>query len=138
MFQIAEQPITFIWPIDYVRPDPVYAGKHQHIRFDGKFALIDNDAWMSINSRLATARERLSQNPSEENIADLMREDRDAVKEIFLGWDEGQIKDSEGQDVPCNDGTIDYILNLAGMTQAISKAYSDARTGTPSKARKKT
>ena len=139
MLKIAKEPVRFFWPVKYTQPDPNNSGRHLTQTFEGQFVLVGNDEWLEILENTVRAKDGMLREVDPMSMEEFQAETAASMRRIFVGWKEGDIQDEDGRPVPVNDETMNYLLNIAGMSAAISAAYQDARSGgANSKARKKT
>jgi len=133
MLKIKSGPIEFSWPVTYYEPGD---GRFTKYVFNARFLMISNEEFLKLTFDIEKAKKSvISEDGGDANIGDFVSEDKALIRKVFLGWDIGELKDEDNEDIICNDTTMDNFLSMAGMPGAIMNAYMEARSGP---ARKKT
>lgn len=104
MFVIATKP-TFEWPVEFEIPGD---RKPIKVQFTAEF-------------------NRLPQSRLDEMFTDTPPKDEDLVHEVMAGWK--GVQDEDGKDLDFTSVNLGMLLEVAGMRQAIVRAFFEAING---------
>lgn len=121
---IVKKAYTYSWPVEVKVPHESKAGQFDVQRFKANFKVEPAERSAERLKDLA------ENNPDEKDFTILL------LKEVWTGWDEGEVTDADKKSVPATADTMHEMLQWPFVRKALLEGYTASISGQAAQARK--
>ncbi|UNK05841.2 hypothetical protein MN210_03380 [Psychrobacter raelei] len=116
MFKLSDVADTYPWTVTVKMP---YNGSYKKTTVKVDFNRLPHDERMRLMERIQTT----------QDVESVEEVENDFFDKVFVGWQAGQVKDENGDDLEVNDDTKRQLLTISEFRQAVIDGYFDSVAG---------